>query len=170
MGPPVYWFPTLCWPEINRLSDISSAKMGLSRISRELQFEVCICGEPSVSPQSARAGEHIERKRRFGGLLQSPWLFIACILARKGEESLFFLLSVAVVVISSIKVLRGFLLGTTWDYWSTLWWWLLFVWGDFVLFRASLTLSASQGGVLSRCSPHFPKASTERLCGCFTVI
>ena len=35
--------------------------MGLSRISRELQFEVCICGEPTVSPQSARAGEHFYR-------------------------------------------------------------------------------------------------------------
>ena len=55
------WFPTVCWPETNRLSDISSAKMGLFRISRAWQFEVCICAEPSLSPQSARAGEHFYR-------------------------------------------------------------------------------------------------------------
>ena len=30
--------------------------------------------------------------------------------------------------------------------------------GALVLFRASLTLSASQGGVLSRSSPHFPES------------
>ena len=35
--------------------------MGLSRINREWKLEVCICGEPSVSPQSARAGEHFYR-------------------------------------------------------------------------------------------------------------
>ena len=35
--------------------------MGLFRISRGWQFEVCICAEPSVSPQSARAGEHFYR-------------------------------------------------------------------------------------------------------------
>ena len=44
--------------DLNRVSDISPAKMDLFRVSRELQFEVCICGEPSVSPQSSRAGEH----------------------------------------------------------------------------------------------------------------
>lgn len=32
-----------------------------------------------------------------------------------------------------------------------------------VLFRASPILSASQGGVLSKSSPHFPKANTEVL-------
>ena len=54
------------------------------------------------------------------------------------------------------QTFRGFLMGTTWDYWSTLWWWwLLFVWRDFVLFRASLTLSASQGGVSPGLLPTF---------------
>ena len=93
----------------------------------------------------------------MGGLLQSPWLFIACVLARKGEESLFFLLGAAVVVTSSVKVIRGFLLGTTWDLHSVVVMTVLCL-GDFALFRASLTLSASQGGVLSRSSPHFPEA------------
>ena len=97
--------------------------MGLFRISREWQFEVCICGEPSVSPQSARAGEHFYRgEEEVGRALTESWLFIACILARKGEESLFCLLGAAAVVTSSIKVIRGFLPGITWDYWSTLWW------------------------------------------------
>ena len=60
----------------NRLSDISSAKMGLSRISREWPFEVCICGEPSVSSQSARAGQHFYRgEEEVGHALQRSWLF-----------------------------------------------------------------------------------------------
>ena len=99
----------------------------------------------------------IEGRRRLGGLLQSPWLFIACVLARKGEESLFFLLGAAVVVTSSVKVIRGFLLGTTWDLHSVVVMTALCL-GDFALFRASLTLSASQGRVVSRSSPHFPEA------------
>ena len=67
--------------------------MGLFRISREWQFEVCICGEPSVSPQSARAREHFYRgEEEVGRALTESWLFIACILARKGEESFFFVL------------------------------------------------------------------------------
>ena len=90
------------------MSDISSAKMGLFRISRELQFEVCICEEPSVSPQSARAGEHFYRGEEIGRALLESWLFIACILARKGEESFFFLLGTAVVVISCIKLSEAF--------------------------------------------------------------
>ena len=39
-----------CGPEINRLPDISPAKMGLFGISRDLQFQVCNHGEPHVSP------------------------------------------------------------------------------------------------------------------------
>ena len=83
--------------------------MGLFRISREWQFEVCICGEPSVSPQSARAREHFYRgEEEVGRALTESWLFIACILARKGEESFFFLLGTAVVVISCIKLSEAF--------------------------------------------------------------
>ena len=52
-----------------------------------------------------------EGKRRLGGLLQSPWLFIACVLARKGEESFFFLLGTAVVVTSCIKLSEAFYWG-----------------------------------------------------------
>lgn len=61
MGPPIMLIPFPLLTRTNRVSDISPAKMGLFSISRELQFEVCICGEPSVSPQSARAGEHFYR-------------------------------------------------------------------------------------------------------------
>ena len=90
--------------------------MGLFRISRGWQFEVCICAEPSVSPQSARAGEHFYRGEEEVGRAPTEFMGFHCLrLARKGEESLFFLLGAAVVVTSSIKVIRGFLLGTTWD-------------------------------------------------------
>ena len=41
-----------CWPEVSR----QSAKMGLSWISRELQFGVCSHGGPHASPQMAREG------------------------------------------------------------------------------------------------------------------
>ena len=41
-----------CWLEVNR----QSAKMGLSWVSRELQFGVCNHGEPHASPQMAREG------------------------------------------------------------------------------------------------------------------
>lgn len=39
--------PPKCWSEINRMPDISLVKMGLFRISGELQFRVFNCGEPS---------------------------------------------------------------------------------------------------------------------------
>ena len=142
-------FLLLTWT--NRVSDISPAKMDLVRVSRELQFEVCICGEPSVSPQNSRAGEHFYRGEVVGkALSESKAFHCPCpCQERRGV----FLLPVGHCCCCNLmyQTFRGFLLGTTWDYSSTLWWWwLLFVWGDFVLFRASLTLSASQGGVLSQ--------------------
>ena len=164
-GSPSVLIPTLCWPETDRLQNISPAKMGLSRISRELQFEVCICGEPSVSPQSARAGEHFYRGEEEVGRAPTESMGFHCLCPCQERRGVL-LVSVGHCCCCNLmyQTFRGFLLGTTWDYSSTLWWWwLLFVWGDFVLFRASLTLSASQRDVLSRCFPCFPKVNTERI-------
>ena len=47
-----------CWPETNRLLEISSAKMDLFEIGRELKFGVCSHGKPHASPHTARKGEH----------------------------------------------------------------------------------------------------------------
>ena len=120
--------------------------MGLFSISRELQFEVCLCGEPSVSPQSARAGEHFYRGEEEVGMALSVMAFqwLSPCQERRG---VFLPLGGCCCCNLMYQTFRGFLMGTTRDYSSTLWWWwLLFVWGDFVLFKASLTLSASQGG------------------------
>ena len=164
--------PTLCRPETNRLSDTFPAKMGLFRISREWKVEVCICGEPSVSPQSARAGEHFYRGEEEVGRAPTESMAFQCAESLPGNESspssscwgcccciLIYqscqrfstvdhmgLLEHSVVVMTAL-CLEGL-----------------------VLFRASPILSASQGGVLSRSSPHFPEANTERLCGWFTVM
>ena len=147
--------------------------MGLSRISRELQFEVCICGEPSVSPQSARAGEHFYRWEEEVGRALTESMAFHCLRPCQERRAVLLLpVGAAVVVTSCIKLSEAFYWGPhgitralcggddcCCD-----------VWGYFVLFRASLTLSASQGGVLSRSSPHFPEANTESFCGWFTVI
>ena len=109
MGPPIMLipFPLLTWT--NRVSDISPAKMDLFKISREFQFEVCICGEPSLSPQSARAREHFYRgEEEVGRALSKSWLFSGWALARKGEESFFSLLGAAIVVTSCIKLSEAF--------------------------------------------------------------
>ena len=55
-GRAVYGPGMYCWPETNRLPDISPVKMGLFKISRELQFWVCNHNEPYASPQTAREG------------------------------------------------------------------------------------------------------------------
>ena len=39
-----------CWPQTNALPGISPAKMGLFRISKELQFWVCNHDEPHAGP------------------------------------------------------------------------------------------------------------------------
>ena len=85
--------------------------MGLSRIGREWQFEVCVCGQPSVSPQSARAGEHFYRGeeevgRALTDIMAFQWL------SPHQERRAVFLPVRAAVITSSIKVIRGFLLGT----------------------------------------------------------
>ena len=55
-------FAIECWPKTNRLSDISPAKMGLFRISRELQFGVCNYGEPRAGSHLSREGEYFYRR------------------------------------------------------------------------------------------------------------
>ena len=58
-----------CWPKTNRLPDISPAKMGLSEISRELQFRVCNHGETQESPtQQRKENAFIEVEIKLGGL------------------------------------------------------------------------------------------------------
>ena len=84
----VSWMSLLAW---NRLPDISPAKMGLLRISRELQFEIC----NHSSSLRAKEGEYFFREKGFSK--QSPWLFIGWVLAGKKEETLFFLLDSAII-------------------------------------------------------------------------
>ena len=107
--------------------------MSLFGFSRELLFKVSNQRQSHASPQSARKEEHFYRgEGKMGEMLNSVHFFsLAESLPGKerSQKSLFFLLGAAVVILS-IKVIRGFLLGTTWGYWSTLWWWLLFVWKD----------------------------------------
>ena len=55
-----YWFIIKgCWPEINGMPDISLAKMGLLRISKELQFGVCNHGKSHANPHTAMEEEYI---------------------------------------------------------------------------------------------------------------
>ena len=65
------------WPIILPALCLGSSGSGhLHKISREFQFEVCICGEPSLSPQSARAREHFYRgEEEVGMALSESWLF-----------------------------------------------------------------------------------------------
>ena len=135
--------------------------MGLSRISRELQFEVCICGEPTVSPQSARAGEHFYRgEEEVGRALSESMAFhwlspcqerravllpvggCYCNLFYQSYQKLstgdhMGLLEHSVVV--AALCLEGL-----------------------VLFRASPILSASQGGVSPGLLPTFPRPIVRR--------
>ena len=109
--------------DLNRVSDISPAKMGLFRISRELQFEVCICGEPSVSPQSARAGEHFYRGEEEVGRALTESMAFHCLCPCQERRGVFLLpLGHCCCCNLMYQTFRGFLLGTTWDYSSILWW------------------------------------------------
>ena len=87
---------TFCWLETNRLSAISSAKMGLFMISSELQFRVCNHGKPHASSCTARE-EHIYREDRNlgkGFIIKSPWLPTGFSFTESlpGKGSFFFLL------------------------------------------------------------------------------
>ena len=86
--------------------------MGLSRISRELQFEVCICGEPSVSPQSARAGEHFYRREEEVGRALTESMAFHCLCPCQERRAVLLLpVGTAVVVTSCIKLSATFYWG-----------------------------------------------------------
>ena len=62
-------FLKYCWSEVNRLSGISTANVGLFGISRELQFRVCHHGETCANPRTGRSkNAFIEGKRKLGRL------------------------------------------------------------------------------------------------------
>ena len=48
----------ICWPQTNRLSDISAPEMGLFEITRELQFRICNNGTLPANLHTARKGEY----------------------------------------------------------------------------------------------------------------
>ena len=59
------WFTIKgCWPEINKILGISLGKMGLFRISRELQLGVRNHGKSHASPHTAMEGKHTSRGKR----------------------------------------------------------------------------------------------------------
>lgn len=49
--------PIECWPEIDRLPNISLAKMVYLEISQKLKFGVCNHGKPCANPHTAKEGE-----------------------------------------------------------------------------------------------------------------
>lgn len=81
-------------PEINRLPDISSVKMGLLRINRKLKFRVNNYVMPCASSYRAKDWKHFYRMQTKK--LGCTWLFIDWVLDRE-EESFFFLLVSAIV-------------------------------------------------------------------------
>ena len=52
------------WPKTNSLLCMSPVKMGLSGISRELQFSFCNHREPFESPRTAKEGKHFYREEK----------------------------------------------------------------------------------------------------------
>ena len=88
------------WSKTNRLPVISPAKMVLFRICRELQLRsVAMASHMQVVAQ-AREGEIfcIEGESWEDYSKQSPWVFIGQFVARKEEESSFFLLGSTIVI------------------------------------------------------------------------
>ena len=74
--------------------------MGLFRISRELQFGVCIFGKPHASPHTVREGEYFYRRSKEVGkaiVNKESMAFHVWVLDRNKEESSFFLLDSAIV-------------------------------------------------------------------------
>ena len=75
-----------CWPEADKLLNISLAKMGLFGISREWQFSICKHRRPCASLCRAREGKHFyrgEKKVRRAHVMKESWLFMTWVLARK---------------------------------------------------------------------------------------
>lgn len=83
-----------CWPEINRLPEVSPGKKGLFRSSRELQQRLCNHRKPCLGLFRARKGElFYKRQGRLEGcskqtVLAFHWLSLGL------ERQEFFLLAV----------------------------------------------------------------------------
>ena len=87
---------THCCPKINQLPGISTARMSLFVISRELQFGVCNHGEPHASPWIARE-EHRGKKEVWRAVAESRafhWLKPS---AKKEGESFSFQMGSAIL-------------------------------------------------------------------------
>ena len=54
----------ICWPQTNRLWDISAPKMGLFEITRELQFRICNNGKLPANLDTARKGEYYYQREK----------------------------------------------------------------------------------------------------------
>ena len=62
---PLYPDKTLSLPEMDRWPDISPAKMGLFRISKELQCGVCNYGGPHTSSPTSPHPTHGKERKKF---------------------------------------------------------------------------------------------------------
>ena len=92
--------PPKCWPKINKLPDISPAKMGLFRISRELQFEIGNHGKPCASPHIAREGECFYRGRKEVGsaIVNKECMAFHCTSPWQELRELFILLNSVIIL------------------------------------------------------------------------
>ena len=73
-----------CWPEADKLLNISLAKMGLFGISREWQFSVCKNRKPRASLCRASEGGHfIEGRGQEGWCNEQSRLFMGWVYARE---------------------------------------------------------------------------------------
>ena len=84
--------PPNCGSEINRMLHVPPAKMGLSRISRELQFRMYNCSALLQVPAQQEDDTFLERKGSQEGSQQNPWLLLAESMV--AERGVFFLLPV----------------------------------------------------------------------------
>ena len=113
----------LCWPDVNRLPDISSAMLGLFGMSRESQFRVCNHGESYASTPYA-SSPHSKETRTLLQRGRGSWegsskqrvhgSSLAESFSGKEGESFFFLLVLANVaghessLLRSPETVRGF--------------------------------------------------------------
>ena len=59
-----------CWPETNRLPNISPAKIGFGgAVSRVWQLRVCNHGKPYANPVAREGGHFMEKERKRGGVV-----------------------------------------------------------------------------------------------------
>ena len=89
-----------CWPEINRLPEVSPGKKGLFRISRELQQRLCNHRKPRLGLFRTRKGELFYKRDKEdlrAVVNKQSWHFIGWVLAWKDKNSSFLLLGSATV-------------------------------------------------------------------------